>query len=844
MSVKNQYHWLSSKDIEMNRGKKILVLIAVLCSSIGFTMMMSNASAFPFGQISGPGATLLSLDKGHFSVRYVTPEIQSVERAEKGIRFTQLQLGDLSIHGEEGAPGIPHFGLFFAIPTDADVQVDVDLGPSKRFEDIRLMPVQPPVPDTIGAPTPPFAYDAAAYKQGDLLPYSQYFLEEEKRLRGLRVNHLWISPIRYDSINGTLEVFDQIDVTVTFIGGRDRFFADPAYRSKNFDSLYRKLLVNGTAIENISENETKSSGKESAPSFLILSHPNFLESANELRDWKMQKGILTEVIDATSLGESGEAIFEFIQDTYVSEQPPVENVLIIGDAEFVPTMYRSFHFAHFSMMGSDHHYACVDGNDYLPDIGIGRIAVDTPEQALDRIQKIIRYESNPIKDADFYNTSWHFAYFQDDDKNGKADRRFALTSEEMYQWFTRFAPDPAPVPNRCFTTDAKVNPAKWSSLGSYRFFADWWDLPTDSIPAELTREAGYPWDCDNEDITQAVNEGTFFLTHRDHGATQRWGDPAYSTGNVAALTNNDKLPVVFSVNCQTGWFDNETDSILAFSPKKEISFAESWMRNFNGGAVGVLAATRISYSGYNDRLVWGWMDALWPGYIPQYPDVQKDEERIPTMSEVLNYGKVYLSSVYNASDTRKIAIEEFIWFGDPTMKMWTREPIDFDVSHPESLTYSADALPIEIDSDGATVVMMIDGQVIDIQQSAQGKVEFPIDFPTRESLTINLTITKDNHRPYFGTVKLVNCVTDEDCSDDVFCNGSEVCVNDECLAGDLPGCDDDLYCTGTETCDTKLDMCISSGNPCSKGTKCSEEISACESSDPYDEDTTGDVCGF
>lgn len=833
----------------MSSSQKLFVLFLILFAVAICSNGMSDASALPGGQAANmhSGITLISLDSEHFSINYATPKIQSIDRVENQIRFTRIQTGEMSVLGEEGAPGIPFFGLFFAIPEGAQLEIIVERGSSHRYENITLMPVQPPVPDTVGVPTPPFAYDAHAYEKDVTLPDFDYLLEDEKRLRGLRVNQVWVSPVSYNPKKQTLEIFDEINVTVNFLRSKKHFFSDQIYRSKNFDSLYKKLLINSSAIKNTCRDETKSPNKEQGGStFLILSHPNFIKSANALRDWKLQKGIPTEVIDIQKIGSTGEEIFNFIQNAYFSNQQPVQYVLLVGDAEFIPTLYKSFHLSHFSMMGSDHHYACVDGEDIFPDIGVGRIPVDTPEEAEDRIQKIIRYESDPIRDEDFYNTTWHFAYFQDDGRDGKADRRFSLTSEEMFQWFSRIAPEPAPIPNRCYTTNPKVNPVKWSTIGNYNFFADWWDLPKDWIPYELTREAGFPWDCDHVDITQAVNDGTFFITHRDHGATQKWGDPGYSTSNVFALKNDDKLPVVFSVNCQTGWFDNETDSILTFSPSGQMSFAESWMRNFNGGAVGVLAATRISYSGFNDRLVWGWMDALWPGYIPRYSDNPEDEltEDVPAMSDVLNYGKIYLASIYTPSDSRKIAIEEFVWFGDPTMKMWTREPIEFYVSHPEAIPYSAKTLTVEVKQDAATVVLMVDNKVIDVRESSNGKVEFPIDLDSGKPLTIYLSITKDNHRPYFGTVQAVSCALDEDCSDNVFCNGPEACVNYECEAGEPPVCDDGLFCTGAEICDEKLDACISLGDPCEKGYVCNEEITACQKPDPFDEDTTGDVCGF
>ena len=51
------------------------------------------------------------------------------------------------------------------------------------------------------------------------------------------------------------------------------------------------------------------------------------------------------------------------------------------------------------------------------------------------------------------------------------------------------------------------------------------------------------------------------------------------------------------------------------------------------------------------------------------------------------------------------------------------------------------------------------------------------------------------------TFTTAGCTGDEDCDDDLFCNGAETCVDNVCQAGTDPCPDDGLYCNGTESCD-------------------------------------------
>ena len=71
------------------------------------------------------------------------------------------------------------------------------------------------------------------------------------------------------------------------------------------------------------------------------------------------------------------------------------------------------------------------------------------------------------------------------------------------------------------------------------------------------------------------------------------------------------------------------------------------------------------------------------------------------------------------------------------------------------------------------------------------------------------------------------CSKNEDCSDGIFCNGIETCVDHVCEPGSDPCPSDGLFCNGEETCDAEGDSCVSSGNPCQGITRCDEEIDAC-----------------
>ncbi|GAH68495.1 unnamed protein product, partial [marine sediment metagenome] len=111
--------------------------------------------------------------------------------------------------------------------------------------------------------------------------------------------------------------------------------------------------------------------------------------------------------------------------------------------------------------------------------------------------------------------------------------------------------------------------------------------------------------------------------HRDHGTAQNgggdytgWSSPRFTTDHIINnIDNGEKYPVMFSLNCMSGWFDGETDS----NSGNWESIGEVGIRVANKGFVAVIASTRVSYSGFNDELCRGFYDGMFPDFDPDYP---------------------------------------------------------------------------------------------------------------------------------------------------------------------------------------------------------------------------------
>ncbi len=297
--------------------------------------------------------------------------------------------------------------------------------------------------------------------------------------------------------------------------------------------------------------EQKVGTKDTGCDYLLITHQNYYTQAKELADWKHKSGLMAKTVNVSDIGTTYQQIRQYIQNAYDTWDPSPSYVLLFGDSEYVPTTY-------VNSAGTDLWYVTVDGSDYYPDMFIGRLPADNVNEAELMVQKTLTYEQTPPTLESFYENFVVAAYFQDDENNGYETRRFVRTSEEVRDYLVSIGY----AGERIYCTDSYINPTNYND-GNYG--------NGEPLPPELLRPT-FPWDGDGNDISNALDQGIFILNHRDHGMESGWGDPYFTTSDFNSFSNGELLPVVFSINCLTGRFDNDE------------CFCEEFLRKTDGGA--------------------------------------------------------------------------------------------------------------------------------------------------------------------------------------------------------------------------------------------------------------------
>ncbi|MGH8015840.1 MAG: C25 family cysteine peptidase, partial [Candidatus Zixiibacteriota bacterium] len=178
------------------------------------------------------------------------------------------------------------------------------------------------------------------------------------------------------------------------------------------------------------------------------------------------------------------------------------------------------------------------------------------------------------------------------------------------------------------------------------------------VPGYFINKKIYSWDYPfvnrekpevNTAIVKEINDGTLILDYVGHGSPDLWAHEHIftRTGDLPRLFNGNRLPLVYAASCAISFFDD---------PKRE-GMAEDFLA-MNGGAISVIAATRLVFSLPNATFNEVVFDVLLNNYSL-------------TMCEALYAAKLlrqYISPTIPVPNTND---RNYLYFGDPYLRLGT-----------------------------------------------------------------------------------------------------------------------------------------------------------------------------
>ena len=652
----------------------IAAAMPLLATQPGAAVELAGAPTWLALGDAGPQAPLsVSVDDTSATGLDVAAALPGVLRtplkAPNGQAYVQLSVPGCGRTAEGvGLPAMPFKGFFLEIPYGVDVSVELlDQATVSLGFGFAVYPLQLPEPDN-GAGAPEFTIDAEAYARDGFVPVVPVTIGEPGFIRGRRVVFVQVFPLQYNPVTTELRAFSSLRFRLKYAGEVDPAGATRRARlaTDASDAIARAFILNDAPTVSVVR-EQAPSGDEGAD-YLIIVADALYDQILPLAEWKHSKGFVTRVLKMSEVGSTAADVKSAIRTAYNDWTPAPSYVLLVGDNEDVPPDYYNGP----KECVTDQPYACVDGADFYPDLTLGRLTVHSQGECAGVVSKILAYDRDPDAGT-WYDAFLSAGYFQDDDNNGWADRWFMETSAHATAFVETYL---GKTTYTAWCTNSGSH-AEYHYRGSG--YAHRFAYP-DPVPAEVTSL----WTSAPQaqsDITAAINAGVGLVLHRDHGGSTGWSDPPYHNGEVNALTNGVKTPVVLSINCLTGSFHYGGGDC----------FCEAFLEKNGGGAVGIAGATRVSYSGYNDLLAHGILTCFWPSYDPTHTNTTYPHSWRP--ASALDYGKYYMLTYMGSGTTTQGEFNMFHWFGDPEMMLRTRSPQALSVTHPASVGF---AQPVDV----------------------------------------------------------------------------------------------------------------------------------------------------
>lgn len=600
-------------------------------SSLDFLSKSKNSASFR-QQISKKGEDYYI----HFYIDSICIENDSIIQ-----NSFRLRINGLFENHNEGEPALLFKRDFYEVPDNSKICVTML---DSNYVDIPMAL----------SPARPF------YKQNDndasccsILPISSYqgFFPQntisyrgEEQYRGRKIISLCVIPIKYNYQEQKMRVYKDATYKISFI------------QQESSESECKRIVPTDKFIQNLVQNNTLTSTEyrtrveDCTQDYLILTTPLYESSARVFAEWKRTLGFNTKII-INNIWTS-DLISNCIQEEYTLSNS-LYYMLLLGDNSSLPA--QTAIIQNNDTCFTDFLYGCIDG-DLIPDIHVGRLPVETVEEANVAINKIINYEQHPIQEESFYKKALICTHFvpKNNNQTEESARRFAQTAEETAQYLLSLGKNI----NRLYYADSNVTPLYW--------------FDHTQIPDTL--QSPSEWVGSANGIMQRINQGTFFVLHRGHGNTEFWQQPFFHTSHINTLTNGNKLPVVFSINCLTGSFQIQNGKC----------FGETLLLNPNGGAVAFIGATKETDYEPNNYLTCGMVNAIWPepGYNLSFSDSAFSYSNAPirNISQILNIGKMHMrkASAMYTDETIEHNLYVYNCLGDPSMVFHTEKPTEFD----------------------------------------------------------------------------------------------------------------------------------------------------------------------
>ena len=658
--------------------KTLLTLLALLLIGSGFAQ-------------KAPTTKLISSTDEQIVVNfqlngYTTAKVQTPQ----GEQFV-VNAPKMAAIMEAGAPDLPMFPIPAIIGDQAEMTVNVIDAQYTDYTNVEVAPSKGNFSRQINPDDVPYTY-GAMYQENAFWPATQAYLEKPYILRDFRGQNIMVRPFAYNPVTKTLRVYTSMTIAMNKVS--DNGVNQKVNRRSNTIKVDPEQKAQyGHRFINFGETGAKYTFDEDFGELLIICADQYMSNLEPLVEWKNKSGRPTTLVSVTTAGGNNiENIKNYVSSFYNNPEHNLEFLLLVGEYnDITPKNYGS---GSGGTCYSDNYLGKLEGDDDYLEVLVGRLSVSNSNDADLQVNKSIYYERDVQAGASWGNKGMGIGYY------GAGSGHYG---EDDYQHIDLIR----------------------DTLMHYTY------------ETVTEHHGGSGGDASVSTISGTINQGISIINYCNHGSETSWGVANYSVSNVSALTNDNMLPVVWSVACLNGKFDVGT------------CFGESWLRaNHNGAPAGAVAGMFSFVSqpwippmyGQDEMvdILCGWHSA--------------DQFNHTIGGASLN-GSMYVRDMAPGDSYQ--TFNTWLLFGDPSALIRTDIPTAMNVTaSPSVLMLGMTELEITADADYAIATLSLDGEVLATERIINGQCT--MEFPALSNVgNAELVIVGFNKETYMGEIEVV-----------------------------------------------------------------------------------------
>ena len=644
----------------------------------------------------------------------------------------------------EGRPNLPVVNRYIAVPQGAIVDLKVKENASTIIPDIDLLPAAPLLTD-LEEGLPDIRWDANVYGKDAVFPSENYVLSTPTQIRSLDVVLLSITPFRYNPVKRTLEVIYDIDIDIQFEGGNGQF-GEIRYLNPDWEHILRNLVINEEMIPSTDYYSLIKSAHdkdEEGCEYLIITpdDASALAWADTLKAFRTKQGILTKVVRLSECGVNNTtSVRNYILNAYNNWAIPPAAVLLFGGYNNALGIHPFYHYSIAEdypsvLYPTDYPYCDMNG-DSLADVALSRVTAITAEEYQTFVEKTIQYESNPPTNDAYYDhpliTSGH-----------ESNKWFMINSQSLNGFYrSKLGKHPT---NHYMMLDSGEEPDSiWTTGYNASVVTNYFGPNGQNyIPPRLDDLKDWKNRNDNTPLISALGEGSFLTLYRDHSNFNAWWCPIFNTEEVSSYANEPPT-FILSISCSTALFDDYSNCLIdAFCFKP------------NGGAIGGIGSTSLTYSIFNDVLAWGIYDCIWPNFLPDQGSDTPPAFVRPSyaLAEAKHYFAYHVFLPNWWQNMEHSTMHLFCYTGETYLNLYTETPQPLQITHGLYLPTGTHEYPVTSE-EGAVICLSKDDEIIDVAISNGQAQVFTLP-DLLEGNHFTLTATKQNRIRYEYEVTII-----------------------------------------------------------------------------------------